>query len=489
MQVAPPLVTLAVMLWGLTESSYSRDDSATLSAVQRPFGALLAMLGKIDAVHGAYYVLLWPIVHAAGSGEVTTRLPSAAAMAVAAAAITGIGRRLVSPAAGLAAGLMFAIVPAVSLYGQTIRPYALTVGFAAAASYLLVRALAAAASGSAAGGWLLAYAACLTVLGYLHIFALLLILAHAVPVGRATLRQHAEAALGRRLAGEWLAAAACAFVLTVPVIWISMAQRANSGWGYSVWTNIVSLTNLIGSPLMALAVALAVLCAITAGAVAGQARLRASWPADLVALCVPWLIVPPAILIAVSQIAPIYMFRYIVFCAPAAALLAGTALAALGWRAGIAAFAIIAVLAVSAQLKERTPTGHGEDVRGVDQVIAADMRPGDVLMYPSIAEPIELAYPYGMGQLRNVDLAQTPASSGTLGGTPAVPRLTRHRLASVSRVWLVELGYGPRGLIGKPPPVLRQLGFAMIRAWDIGGVSVRLYAHAASAVQAGTSGG
>ena len=121
MRLAPPLVTLVVMLWGLTGSSYWRDESATLAAVQRPFGQLLRMLGHVDAVHGAYYVIMWPLAKVAGTSEVVMRLPSAIAMVVTAALVAALARRLVSPAAGLASGLVFAVIPAVSLYAEDAR--------------------------------------------------------------------------------------------------------------------------------------------------------------------------------------------------------------------------------------------------------------------------------------------------------------------------------------------------------------------------------
>jgi len=63
--------------------------------------------------------------------------------------------------------------------------------------------------------------------------------------------------------------------------------------------------------------------------VAGRARLRAAWPAPLAALALPWLLLPPVVLLTVSVAHPIYTYRYIAFCIPAIALLAGTALAAL----------------------------------------------------------------------------------------------------------------------------------------------------------------
>src|SRR5215469_15875195 len=92
--ITPPVVTLIVMLWGITAPSYWRDESATLAAVMRPMPGLLRLLGRVDAVHGFYYLSLWPVVHMAGIGEFATRLPSAMAMAAAALGVTAIGRRI-----------------------------------------------------------------------------------------------------------------------------------------------------------------------------------------------------------------------------------------------------------------------------------------------------------------------------------------------------------------------------------------------------------
>src|SRR5262249_59695984 len=79
-----------------------------------------------------------------GAGPVGMRLPAAIAAAVAVAAIAAIGRRLISPWAGLAAGLVLAILPVTSRYGQEARSYELVVAAATVASYLLVPGLAAA---------------------------------------------------------------------------------------------------------------------------------------------------------------------------------------------------------------------------------------------------------------------------------------------------------------------------------------------------------
>jgi mannosyltransferase len=108
---------------------------------------------NVDAEHGAYYLLMWPIVHGAaallgspivdtfGTAEVVLRLPSLLVMTAAAAGVAALGRRLHSPRAGLLAGLVFAVLPEVSRYAQEGRSYAFVLACAVLASYLLVRAL------------------------------------------------------------------------------------------------------------------------------------------------------------------------------------------------------------------------------------------------------------------------------------------------------------------------------------------------------------
>ena len=83
--IAPAVVTLAVMLWGITAPAYWGDEADTVSAESRSLPQLVRLLGHVDAVHGLYYLLMWPAVRAAGPGEFATGLPSAVAMAAAAA--------------------------------------------------------------------------------------------------------------------------------------------------------------------------------------------------------------------------------------------------------------------------------------------------------------------------------------------------------------------------------------------------------------------
>jgi|HubBroStandDraft_3_1064219.scaffolds.fasta_scaffold299045_2 hypothetical protein len=88
----PPVVTLAVMLRGITTRSSCRDESAALSAADRCIPQLPRMPGRVDAVHDFYYLLLWPAVYFAGTGELRARLRSAIAVAGAAPGSAVIGR-------------------------------------------------------------------------------------------------------------------------------------------------------------------------------------------------------------------------------------------------------------------------------------------------------------------------------------------------------------------------------------------------------------
>jgi mannosyltransferase len=477
MMALPPAVTFVIMLWGISGASYWRDEAATMSAAQRPFGNLLQTLGNIDAVHGAYYLLIWVVVRLGGTGELVTRLPSALAMAGAAAAVAALGRRMISPRAGLAAGLVFAVLPEVSLYGQDARPYAIVVALAALASYLLVRAMA--DDRGARHRWLAGYAACLAVLGIVDIFGLLLIPAHAVTVALRCLRAgqagEADGAAARRdarsLALGWLAAAVAGTLLASPVLALGFVQRGTLSWLSPPGLGAVTgLHQLVGPVLMADAVVLVITAGIVVSALAGRERLRASWPGSVLALSLPWLILPPVILLAGSLITPLYTFRYVLLCMPAVALLAGAGLASLGWVAGTAALAVIALLGVPAQVHVRGPNGHGDNVRQANRIVAAHLRPGDAVLEFK-AENFAQAYPYGIRQLIPVAQAKTPIQSATLVGTFLPDPVVRQRLTRVSRVWVVEYGHRT------PLVILSGLGFRLVHAWRTSDIWLYLYAH------------
>jgi mannosyltransferase len=470
MMALPPVATFVVMLWGITGPSYWRDEAATMSAAERSLPNLLRTLGNIDAVHGAYYILAWVMVRLGGPGELVTRLPSAVAMAGAALAVAALGRRLISPRAGLAAGLVFAVLPEVSFYGQDARPYAIVVALATLSSYLLVGALQA-GDARTRTRWLAGYAVCLAVLGIVDIFGLLVVPAHAVTVAVRYLRAGRDA---RSLALGWIAAVVFGAALTSPVLAFGFVQRGTLSWltapGLS---DVTGLHALVGPTTMADLVVLAIACGIVVSALLGRERLRASWPGLLTSLCLPWLILPPAILLIGSLITPLYTLRYVLLCIPAIALFAGAALASLGWVAGTAVLVVLAVLGAPAQRHFREPDGHGDNVRQANQIVAAHMRRGDALLEFK-AENFAQAYPFGMRKLDAVAQARSPVASATLVGTFLPDPVVRQRLTRVSRVWVVEYGH-PTPLV-----VLNGMHFRLVHAWRTSDIWLFLYAHPTS---------
>jgi mannosyltransferase len=469
MRVLPPVVAFGVMMAGLSVPSYWRDEAATLAAVKRPFGDMIQMLGNVDAVHGAYYMLIWVIVRLFGTGEIALRLPSVVAMAVAAGFVAALGRRMVSPRAGLFAGLLFAVVPDVSLYGQDARSYAMVTASAAIASYVLIRALG--ASHGHQRRWWLLYAASIALVGILNIFGLLLVAAHGVTILLRMIRP--EPGQSRRaLLLRWLLAACAGLVLSSPLLVLGWMQRGQISWlvapGYA---GLQSVTKLIGPPIMSITVIVVIVAGIAITAIRKPDRLGPSWLTALPGLCLPWLILPAAILLIGSTVTPVYNFRYILFCVPAAVLLGGAGLAALGRIGGTAALILVTILGLNSQIFFRTPGGHGDDIRQADQLVAASSKPGDVVLYTNDnAESFGAAYPYGLSGLRNIELAQRPIPSATLGGTNVSAGVLHDRLAHASRLWIVQINNS-----APARELLEGLHYHLIWIWQTSDVWLRLY--------------
>jgi len=495
----PPLLTLAVVTWQIQGPSYWRDEGATLSAVTRPAGDLLRMLGHADAVHGVYYLMVWAVVRIFGTAELVTRLPSAVAMAVTAIAVAGIGRRLISRRAGLLAGLVFAALPEVSRYGQEARSYATVSALAAVASYLLVRVLNEAGPGTgespAPGGadgpgrpperrrWLIGYGAAVAVLGVVNIFGLVIIPAHGLTVLLASRRARAAGpgsggvpgarASGRGLRRGWLAAIAAAVAVASPVLVYAWQQQGAQEWLKPPSLSMLAkLPNLIGSPFLAGALLLVIIGGVATSRAAG--RTAADWPARLPALCLPWLLMPPAILILLSFIHPVYTLRYVLYCLPAVAVLAGAGLAALGWRTGLVALAVVVGIAVPGQLNARRPAAHGDNIRQADRIIAENRRPGDAVLYTGRdARYMAAAYPFGLKELRNVALKRTKTASATLAGTYLHGPHLRHRLMPrVQRLWVVSVGANRQHL-----RIMAGLGYRLVRVYQTSDLWLSLYVH------------
>jgi mannosyltransferase len=477
--IAGPAVTLGVTLWGIGARSYWGDETDTVSAVSRSVPQLIRLLGHIDAVHGLYYLLLWPVAQVAGTGEIAMRLPSALAMAAAALGVAAIARRLAGRRAGLYAGLVFAVLPTVSVQGQDARPYAVVTAAAVLASYLLVRAAA-----DPRPRWLAAYGLSIVLVGYLQMFGLLLVAAHLVTLAGLAWRQ--QAGRNRRpltcgwLGRRWLVTLAAVGAAVAPLLIIGWAQRAAIAWiTRPGWSATAGAITSLAAGSAASVLVLGLLCVLgvhggsrghwlvqrdlsdPAGA-AGDGGRMVGW------LAVPWLLLPPAILLAVSQLKPVYNGRYITYCVPAVALLAGCGIAALRQPVRAGALALVVALAVPPQLALRTPDGG---IRATAQFLSSHERPGDAIVYPhSLIPPWDLAYPEGFARLRDLSLARPAADAGLLYATTVPRPVLMQREQTAHRIWVVQMGSD-----GTPAGYLAP-GFHLTQQWTMSSyVTIRLY--------------
>ncbi|POM22753.1 hypothetical protein BTM25_49570 [Actinomadura rubteroloni] len=476
-------VAFGVGMWRIGTPTYWRDESVSVVVGRSGLAGIRAFTAHVDAVHVLYYLLVH-LVTEFGGGEAVTRAPSAVGAALAAAGIAAIGRRLHSARAGLYGGLLYGLLPITSRYAQETRQYALVSAGAVLASFLLLRALD---RPDAKAGRYAAYAASLGLLGWLHLYALFLLPAHAVTA----LAWRHPARRGRHLAA-WGLAAAGAVTAVLPLALVARTQegtqvawlrRPGFGAGYDFGLAVTGGGRVVLLVLMLLVMA-------------GAVRLSTGDRRNAGALAVPWLVVPFAAAWTISQVHPVYHERYVLYCVCAFALLAGAGLAALterllAGRAMIAAAVVIAGLAVAvlpAQLAQREPGSRPDDLRALAAVLRGRSRPGDAVLYvPAERKAFVTVYADAFARL--------DAAPFLDHGNDRPPARFRAALGSRSRVWVVEAP--PPGHRYRTPTAVRNLAalradrrFVRAGPWKFGGVSLSLFTRRAPSgrATAGSSG-
>jgi mannosyltransferase len=495
--VIPALAELAAGGYQIGRATLWRDEGYTRSVAVRPAGDIIALLGHQDAVHGLYYLLMHLLVTRLGASAVVLRVPSLIATSLAAGITAALGRELAraagqpgASATGLLAGLLLVAFPLTTWYAQDARPYGMATLGAVTATYLLVRGVA------GAGRWCwAAYAAAGLLLAALNLTAVLLLAAHGVSLLLLRARTDAASPAAQQLrtaTRRWLAAVAAQAAALSPLIVLAAGQSRQLSWvprpGATALARLV--TDLCGTAgLIPLVTALAL-----GGAAADLARRH---PAACVpaVITLPWLVLPPAILLAVSVADPVYVERYVVFCMPAVALLTAGGLAWLTRLAGLAPAArrhpvlaagpvaallvIIAAAVIGPQADARLTAARGDNLRTVARVLARHERPGDAVLYmPWNTRAVSLGYPRPFQALRDIGLLESPLASATLLGIPAPAQALAHRLAVVRRLWTVRWAGGLRARLS--PQYQAQAALAgrmrLIHRWRIRSVLLSLYA-------------
>ncbi|MGW3122340.1 glycosyltransferase family 39 protein [Streptomyces sp. NPDC001107] len=430
----PAVVILAIGLWGLDRGGMWGDESVTFLVGRRTVPQIWQLLHGLDAVHGLYYLFMH-VVLAVHPGEVVLRLPSVFGAAATAGLVAALGVRLVRPRVGLWAGLLYAVTPVTGHYAQEGRSYALVAAGVAAATLLLVRAVD---ERSRRGWW--CYGVVVAVTCLLHELVVLVLCAHALTL--ALLRVPKRVWLG------WGWAAGLAGAVLLPLVWVSREQSGQVGWLVTPgWEQAGKLVQDF-----AVAPDGVVFWVFVALMVLG---LRAGRSA---AVALPLLVLPPALLISVSQIRPLYHERYVLYALAGAPLLAAAGAdwvtgvvgrlrlgtghrlpyGRLGTLTGVLAVALAFVQCLPLYRQDRSPTHRPENLGAVAARAARDIRPGDpVLFLPSNWRLTALTYPKAFRRARDIALRESGPRSGTLSGIETTPEELRRKLAGVDRVWVV----------------------------------------------------
>ncbi|WP_194292698.1 glycosyltransferase family 39 protein [Streptomyces katsurahamanus] len=394
----PAALMLGLGLWGIErQGTLWGDEAVTYEMAQRSLPEIWRTLATADAVHGLYYLLIHLVFAAWEPGLAALRLPSVLGMCATAAGVALIGRRLAGPRAGLLAGLVLPLLPTVQRYAQEGRSYALVCALVTWGTLRLWRRQ-----------WT-AYAAVMLTACLLHEFAVLAVLAHGVTVwgGRA------RWGLWRGWSGQrrgWTVAALSVTVAIAPLALFSTTQSGQVEW--------------IGRP------GPAELGGFVALALVGWGCARTPGGARVRAVALPLLVLPPALLMAVSYVHPLFVDRYVLAYVIGLALLLGAVLD-FHWSPVLALAAAGAALLTLVAFGPflRSPESRKNDVTAVAEVAAELGRPGDGLLFTPMRRRVwTLARPDAFRGLTDLSLAASPRASDTLHGTELPPAAIRTAL-------------------------------------------------------------
>ncbi|MFI1187070.1 hypothetical protein [Streptomyces californicus] len=507
----PAVWTVALGLWGLSrQNSVWRDEAATWQVARRTTGDIVRMLDHVDVVHSLYYLCMHGLFAVFGPSTTVLRLPSVLAIAAAAACVALIGHRLAGAYAGLGAGLVLGLLPAVQFYLQEGRPYALVAAGSAVSTLLLVNAL----RGRARKRTWAAYACTVLVCGWLNWLALLILPAHLTTL----LWSRAP----RGVLVRWAAAAGAATAGVLPLILFSLDQSGQVSWvppltwhmmiGPVVLLAIGGLGGLLGRRTGTGAGAGTAEHTGAAeragrpgpaGRAADSPSMAASTPSgaadtpSVAAVGLPLLAVPQLGLIGLSLVTPLFVDRYILFSLLGLALLIGAligrAVHEVARRSRPAARFVLPVLVAVAlvallpqSLAKRSPASRVDDVLAAAERTRRVKQDGDgVLFIPAARRDTWLVTPDAFTGTRDIALAETPEASGTLKGVEASPAQVRAAMLAQRRILLVTDAAGvarpTRGLRDRTKTEVLDTHFTLVSDERIRGRRVAVYERLAPA--------
>ncbi|MFC4244283.1 hypothetical protein ACFOYW_12955 [Gryllotalpicola reticulitermitis] len=346
------------------------NEAATVVSARRPWSAFWTEIHHVDAVHATYYAFMHLWLGVFGYTPMALRTPASIAAGVAAGLVVMLGSRLSGLRVGVAAGVVFAVLPITMWEGYWGREYELTMALATGLVLLFLAARDRTLREERSWPWWLAFAVMAAASQYVFGYLIMVCIGLAGSVALPAIRRRPRALSAMVRLGL---ASAVAIAAWAPIALLEMREKGQVSWipglSANTITGVLEVQYFQGSVPLAIigwtAAAVATIGGVWAwrrrASAAGDASATASpgasatgdasatggasATASLVTICLPWLVVPTGILLVLTGFgAHVYVPRYVAFTAPAMALLIAAPAAWIRWRPGLCTASIVAVL-------------------------------------------------------------------------------------------------------------------------------------------------
>lgn len=458
------------------------DEAATVVSATRSWSALWQEVHQVDAVHALYYAGMHVWFDLVGYSPFTLRLPSAIAGGIGVALAVELVDSIATRRLALLTGVVLLLIPRYTWAMTEGRSYALSSTLAILATLVLATALRADRRRSIVP-WA-AYAVSCAVAITLFAYLALLVVAHAVSV----LLLARRGRIGARSGWAFAAAVGLVVLATAPVILEIAGQSGQVSWiEPPSWQTVESVFVNEYSALDPIFAAAAWSLAIGGVVVAVRAsRRRGAVPSvrDALALVVPVLLIPAALLIGASFASPLYSPRYLTFTTFAFAFAIALGIDALvirGRRPAVATVALLAVLSAPSYVGQRTPEAKQESswaaVAALVGSYAPEERGETAVVYDRVAghptataRVMADAYPASFAALRDVGVVTPYAVASTLWGeqVPVQPSM----LTGMDASWLIA---SDRSDASAATEAIESAGLTPTRRWHFSRVDVTYF--------------
>lgn len=418
------VVAGGLRLWQLGDQPLWLDEAYSLSYARLPLAALWDTGAPVDMHPPLYYSLLHAWIAVAGTSETALRLPSVLLGLPVVWLTYAAGRLVAGAAVGLVGSAVVATSPFLVRFAQEARMYALLLLLAAGCAWCVAWLVTRDAGGRRAWPVWAAYGSSAGLALLTHTSAVFLVAACAAVLLLSPRIRRRDALVA------WVGAHALAvalWALWVPGLLRQAAAPGGISWlGAPSWTAIVTAVGLPFTaggepPGLVLAWLLVVLAsAVVLGSRALPSTAARTWLFGL------WLLAPAAAW-TVGLWRPVFLDRTLLWIGVPLSVLTAAAVVRGRPRAAAAVLAVAIAGLHVAGLRTWFADYEKEAWDRAAAIVAADVRPDDVILYSGPAMRLPFEYYFGdQDPPRRVEVpaAPTPRQVTALAGDDA-------------RVWLV----------------------------------------------------